>query len=191
MASPLEQLRSQYPNLSDDAIAELANVTLKVSGSKKTRKGFLGLIKEVAPETPIPEIENESAMAAELAKRDEQIALLRKEREDDKFSASLASQKNEARAKFGLSDDDFSKMEEMMKKGELPADYKFAPALYKQQTDIATPTSYGSSGYGPVDLQGALQDEGFKGLVDDPDTWAQKTAHSMIDGFRKRNATAF
>lgn len=192
MATNLEQLRAQHPNLSDDAIADLAALTLKMSGNKKTRSGFLGILKEVAPDTPIPELETREAIEQALAKRDDEIAKLRKERDDDKFSAALAAQKNEARTKFGLSDEDVAKMEEMMKKGELPADYRFAPQLYKAQTESATPTNYGSGGYGPLGIEQATKEKGFEGLMDDPDNWARSTAHQMIDDMtRKGRAPAF
>ncbi len=192
MATSLEQLRTQHPNLSDDAIADLAAVSLRLGGNQKTRKGFLGLIKDVAPETPIPELDGAAAMEAALAKRDDEIAALRQSMKDKEFSEGLAAQKNEARAKFGLSDEDVAKMEEMMKKGELPADYRFAPALYKQQTESATPTNYGTGGYGPLDLGRAAQAEGFEGLMEDPDNWSLRNAHSMIDDIqRKGRAPAF
>lgn len=188
----LAQLREQFPNLSDDAIAELAHLSLRMSGNQKTRKGFLGLVKEVAPETPIPELDSMSAFQAELAKRDTLIEGMQKEREQEKFAASLASQKNDAKAKFQMSDEDMNKMEEMMKKGDLPADYRFAPALFKQQTESATPTNYGTGGYGPLDIQGATQEKGMEGLMDDPDKWSLKEAHSMIEDIqRKGRANAF
>lgn len=192
MATTLEQLRTQYPHLSDDAIADLAGLTLRMSGSQKTRKGFLGLIKEVAPETPIPELDTEAKITAAVSAANEKVEKLEKALAEKEFAASLASQKNEARSKFGLSDEDVAKMEEMMKKGELPADYRFAPALYKQQTEVATPTNYGSSGYGPLGLNDAIRAEkAFEGLMDDPDNWSLKTAHSMIDDFKKGRAPAF
>lgn len=192
MPTTLEKLRTSYPNLSDDSIADLAAISLKLNGAKKTRNGFLKMVKEVEPDRPIPEIDEVDGVMAELAKRDEAIAALRKERDDDKFAASLASQKNEARSKFGLSDDDVAKMEEMMKKGELPADYRFAPQLFKMQTEPAEPTNYGTGGYGPLDLNGASQDEAFKGLMENPDNWASQMAHRMIEeGKRKGNAGTF
>jgi hypothetical protein len=192
MATTLEQLRSTYPHLSDDAIADLAGLALKLGNNQKTRKGLLGLVKEADPNTPIPEIDESNAFNSELAKRDELIAKIQKERDEEKFAAALASQKNDARSKFGLSEDDMSRMEEMMKKGELPADYRFAPQLYKQQTESATPTNYGTGGYGPLDIKHAAQGKEFEGLMDDPDNWSLRTAHSLIDDIQKKGrASAF
>ena len=177
-------------NLSDETRDELAALALKLSGNTKTRKGFLGLVKEAAPDTPIPEIDEVNAVNAEIAKRDEKISALEKRLDDDPFARTLAAQKNEAKAKYGLSDEDVSKMEEMMKKGELPADYRFAPSLFKQQTEVASPTNYGSSGHGPLDLEHNAK--GLEGLMDDTDNWASRTAHQMIDEMhRKGKAPAF
>ena len=192
MATTLEQLRSSYPNLSDDAIADLAGLALKLGNNQKTRKGLLGLVKEVDPHTPIPEIDEVNAVNAVIEKeRDARLALEKRLEERD-FAAALASQKNDARSKFGLSEDDMSRMEEMMKKGELPADYRFAPQLYKQQTESATPTNYGTGGYGPLDIKHAAQGKEFEGLMDDPDNWSLRTAHSLIDDIQKKGrASAF
>lgn len=190
MPTTLEQLRLAHPDLSDDAIADLASISLQMSRNKKTRRGFLGLIKEVSPETPIPEIDEVQAVQADLAKRDERIEKLEKSIQDRDFSASLAAQKQEARAKYSLTDEDFKKMEEMMTKGDLPADYRFAPALYKQQTEPATPTNYGTGGYGPLDLNRAAAEKGFEGLMDDPDNWSLRTAHAMVDDIQRKGRTS-
>lgn len=192
MSTTLEQLRTQYPHLSDDAIADLAAVTMKLGNNQKTRKGFLGLMKEADPSLPIPEIDEVKAVHAEFAKRDEEIAALKRERQEEKFSATLAKQKDEAKREYGLSDEDMKKMEEMMTKGELPVDYRFAPKLYKMQIEATTPTNYGTGGYGPLDINGAMKENGMEGLMDDPDNWSLKTAHGMIEEMqRKGRANAF
>ena len=191
MAINLEQFRAKYPNLSDDAIAELADVTLKVSGNQKTRKKFLETMKEISPDTPIPELDTDAKIEAALKHEREAREKLEKQLAERDFKASLESQKKDAKEKFGLSDEDFKKMEEMMTKGELPADYRFAPALYKQQTEIATPTNYGDSGYGPFGLKDSLQQDAFKGLFENEAEWANKTAHAMIDDFKKGRSPAF
>lgn len=186
MATSLDQLRAQHPNLSDDAIADLAAVTLNLSGNNKTRKPFLGLLKSQNPNQPIPELDTELSFAAELAKeRGAREALERKLEERD-FSASLAAQKNEARARYNLSDDEFKTMEGMMTKGELPADYRFAPVIFRQQTEVSTPTNYGTSGHGPWDMGNRIKESGMEGLMDDPDNFALRTAHAMIDEAQKK-----
>ena len=79
-----------------------------------------------------------------------------------------------------------------MKKGELPADYRFAPALYRQQVEESTPTNYGTGGWGPLNLRGAAEDKNFSGFFEDPDNHALKVAHDMIDDMqRSRNRNTF
>ena len=97
---------TKLEQLSDDTRDELAALALKLSGNQKTRKGFLGLVKEAQPDTPIPEIDEVKALEAALAKRDEKIGALEKKFDDQTFAQSLAAKKNEARTKFDLSEDD-------------------------------------------------------------------------------------
>lgn len=175
---------TKLDNLSDDTRDELAALALKLSGNQKTRKGFLGLIKQAAPETPIPEIDEVAAVNAEIEKRDKRIQELEQKFDQRFLQEDLSKTKNSVREKFGLSDDDFSKMEKMMTEKQLPADYNWAAPLYKQQTDAATPTNWGSdSGVGPLDIE---KNAGtVDGLMDDTDNWARRTAHQMIDDMHK------
>lgn len=190
MPTSLEQLRAQHPHLSDDAIADLASLSLKMSGNTKTRKPFLSMLKDVAPGTPVPEIDTEAAVNAALAEERKAREALEKKIEEKDFAAALASQRGEARDKYGLSDADMTAMEEMMKKGELPADYRFAPPLYKQQTESARPTNYGTGGYGPLDLNHHIKsDKALEGLMDEPDAWSLRTAHAMIDDIQRKGRT--
>jgi hypothetical protein len=177
-------------NLTDETRDELASLALKISGNKKTRKGFLGLVKEVAPDTPIPEIDEVNAVEAKLASEREAREKFEKEQRDRWFSEDLAKKKAEAKAKHGLDDAGMAKMEEMMKKGELPADYGWAAPLFKQQTEVSAPTNYGSGGHGPLDLE--RHAAGLEGLMEDTDNWASRTAHALIDDIqRKGKASAF
>ena len=89
-------------NLTDETRDELASLALKLSGNQKTRKGFLGLIKEASPSTPIPEIDEVEAVNAEIAKRDVKIEALEKKVQDDIFSRNLAATKADVRERYGL-----------------------------------------------------------------------------------------
>lgn len=182
---PLEDFRKRYPNLTDDQIADLADVAMKVGNHKKTRKGFLGLLKEVDPERPIPEIDEVNAVHEELAKRDKEIADLKSAFQNKTYEEGLFRAKTEAKSKFGLSDDDMAAMEKMITEKKLPADYTWAAQLYKQQTEVATPTNYGTSGWGPLDIERNAQADEFKGLLEDESSWSNRTAHEMIDQMQK------
>ena len=93
--------------------------------------------------------------------------------------------------KSGLSAEDVTKMEEMMKKGELPADYKWAGQIFKAQNSPAAPTSYGSNGYvGPLSLE--RNAKALDGLLENEHDWSVRTAHGMIDEMQKgKRASAF
>lgn len=181
----VDEIRKKYPNLSDDQIASLADVAMQVANNKKTRKGFLGLYKEVSPDTPIPEIDEVAAVNAEIEKRDKRIQDLEQRFDNRIHEESLARAKNDAKSKFGLSEDDMTAMEKMMTEKKLPADYTWAAKLYKQQTDSATPTNYGTSGWGPLDIERNAASDEFKGLMEDEAGWSVRTAHQMIDDMQK------
>ena len=162
---------------------QLAQLALSMSGNAKTRKQFLKLTKEVAPGTPIPEIDAESELEKRLAEEREAREKLEQRLNETELKAKLGSAKRAAMETYGLDDEHMKSMEEMIGKGELPADYKWASQLYKQQLDQAAPTTYGSSVWGPAELPGN------EGLMENPDKWAKTTAHQMIDDMHKKGHT--
>lgn len=162
----------------------LAKLSLDLAGNPKTRKGFLALAKEVRPNTPIPEIDAERAVDERFAKEKEAREKFESEQRDRWLKEDLAKQKNTLKETHGLSDEDFTKMEEMMKKGELPADYRWAGQLFKAQTEAAAPTNYGSRGYeGPLAIQTHAKQ--MDGLLENEHEWSISTAHKMIDDMSK------
>jgi len=175
-----------FENLSDETRDQLAGLALKLSGNQKTRKGFLGLVKEVAPETPVPELDTEAAVQAAIGAERAERQKFEQEMRDQRFKDDLERQKRSVMEKYQLSDEDLGKMEKMMTEKTLPADYNWAAQLFKQQSETAEPTNYGSSGHGPVDLKNYMG--AMDGLIEDPDNWALKSAHSMIDNMRRKGA---
>jgi len=174
---------TQLDNLSEQTRDELAALALKLSGNQKTRKGFLGLVKEAAPETPIPELDATRQLEEEIGKRDKKIEELSNSFAEFKLGQGMAEQKKSVMSKYSLSEDDLKKMEEKMGKKELPVDYEFAARLYKQETEVSVPTSYGTSGFGPLDIQ--KNAKAFEGLMEDEANWSISTAHSIIDDMQK------
>jgi hypothetical protein len=166
-------------NLDQRTKDELAGLALALSGNEKTRKRFLGIVKEAAPDTPIPELEAAAAVDAVRKEYDEKLGKVANEFRDYRLQNELGARKKAVIEKYGLDDAAMQKMEEMMGKKELPADYDWAARLYQQQIEPVTP-NYGTSGYGPVDLP---TDET---LMADPDRWSQSSAHQIIDDLRKR-----
>ena len=173
-------------DLPENTKNELAQIALNLSGNKATRKPFLSLLKKVAPDTPIPEIDEVNAIEEKLAEekkaREEWQAKIDQERREEKFG----KQRDEARTKYGLNDEQFKQMEEMMTKGELPADYNWAPQLFMQQIEpVGATYTGGNSGYGPFEIPAA------EGLMENEQSWSVKTAHQIIDDMRNQRTKPF
>ena len=162
---------------------ELAQLALQMAGGEKTRKRFLELTKEVHPGTPIPEIDQERAIESRLAEARKADHERIQKLEDNELRRTLADRRGAAMQAHQLSEDDMKKVEEMIGKKELPADYTWAAQLYKQQVDQAAPTTYGSGGFGHAELP-TNED-----LLVNPDKWATSTAHEMIDQMRNKGHT--
>ena len=174
-----------FDNLSEETRDQLAGLALKLSGSQKTRKSFLGLVKEVSPDTPVPEIDTDNAVQAALKTEREERVKFEAEQRDRWFKEELGKTKAGVVQKYGLSDDDMAKMEKMMTDKALPADYNWAAQLYKQQSEPAGATNYGAD-HGNVDVKGYIGT--MEGLMEDPDNWSRNQAHSMIDDIRRKGA---
>jgi hypothetical protein len=169
------------PNLTDETRDELAQMALQLGNNPKTRKKLLGLVKEMAPDTPIPEIDEVNAVNAEIAKRDEAIAKLQGEFNDYRLGNDMAARKKNVSERYGLSAEEMQKIEERMGKKELPTDYEWAARLHKQESEVAAPTNYGSSGFGPFEMPAV------EGLMENEQNWSLKTAHSLIDDIQRKN----
>lgn len=175
-------------NLSDETRDELASLAMKLSGNPKTRKGFLGLVKEASPDTPIPEIDVDNRIQAEFAKRDAELLKREQKLDSDRLAADLGRKKQGVMEKYGLDETHMKTIEDRMVKKDLPSDYEFAGRLFKNELDQAPPTTYGTSGYGPLNLKSNA--EGFKGLMDNEQAWSLETAHGIIDELQKKGAKA-
>lgn len=169
----------------------LAKLALDLAGNPKTRTNFLKLAKEVRPNTPIPEVDTAQMIDERFKSFEDNLAKRDAAERDQRLKDDLARQKADAKTAHGLDDAAFGKMEEMMKKGELPADYKWAAPLFKAQNEPAAPTNYGSSGFqGPLSLEANVKK--LDGLMENEVEWSQRTAHSMIDDMLKgKRASAF
>lgn len=169
-------------HLSQETKDELAALALQLASSSKTRKQFLKQVKEVAPATPIPELDQEAAFEARLTEATAPLQKKFQDMEQERLQERMASQRREHQTRAGLSDDDMAKVDKMITEGALPADYKFAAPLYKAQAEPAEPTNYGSGGWGPAELP---KDDG---LMEDEGRWSLKTAHTLVDELRKKAA---
>ena len=174
-------MATKIESLSDDTRDELAQLALSLSGNPKTRKGLLGLVKEAAPGTPIPELDEPARMEGMLAEERKARETFEQGQRDRWLQQDLSAKKRGVMETHGLSDTDMKAIEERMGKGELPVDYSFAARLYKQEIEPVGATNYGSGGYGPFEMPAA------DGLLENESNWSLKTAHQLIDEIQKKN----
>ena len=174
-------MATKIESLSDDTRDELAQLALALSGNPKTRKGLLGLVKEAAPGTPIPELDEPARMEALLAKDREERLKFEQSQNDKWLQRDLGERKQGVMSKYGLNDEQMKTMEERMGKKELPHDYEWAARLYTQEIEPVGATNYGSGGYGPFEMPAA------DGLLENESNWSLKTAHQLIDEIQKKN----
>lgn len=168
-------MSTKLDNLSDEARDELASLSLRLSRGK-TRKNFLGMVKEVAPETPIPEIDTENSFRAELEKRDRQIEELNTNFNNYKTTVELTGIKKNVKDKYQLSDDDMGKVEKLMTDRHV-LNYEDAAKLYDMERAPAEVTY--SGGFGKPELPM------FDGIMEDEQNWSVRTAHNIIDEMQK------
>ena len=170
--------------LDENVKEELAELMLKMSSNPKTRKQLLKLTKEVNPNTPIPEIDVESEIDARVKAVKDESDKKFQELADERMKEKLESQRSKAMQKYGLDDAQMKKMEEMMTKGELPADYNWAPQLFSQQIEPVGSTSY-TLEYGPISMPSG------EGLMENEHNWSVKEAHTIVDELRRKSSKPF
>lgn len=174
-------------NVSEETRDELAALALKMSGNKGVRKEFLNILEKVSPETPIPELEFERRLQSEMKPVIEELTKTKNSFEEFKLGTAMVEMKKGVMEKHGLNAEQMTKMEERMGKKELPMDYEFAARLYKQEAEPATPTNYGTSGYGPFGLEKNAKE--FEGLMENENDWGVTQAHQIIDEMQKKGRT--
>lgn len=175
-------MAADLSHLSQETIAELASLSLQLAGNDKTRKTFLKQVKEVAPGTPIPELRQDEEFERRLQERTAPFEKKFQDLEQERLQERLAGQKRAAQTKFGLSDEDMTKVDTMITEKKLPADYNWAGQLYKAQAEPAAPTNFGAGAWGPAVLPS------HEGLMNDEARWSLTEAHTAVDELRKRAA---
>lgn len=186
---PLDDFRKRYPNLTDDQIADMADIALMAQGNPKTRKKFLQTVKEANPNMPIPEIDEPARVEGIIAEERKQRENFEAEQRNRWLSQDLERERSDVASQFSLSADDMKAMEKMMTEKTLPADYKWAAPLYKQQVEQSTPTT--NSGMSYLNLQSQLaSNESLKGLMEDENSWARQQADAMINDFQRSRGRA-
>lgn len=165
-------------HLATETKDELAGLALALSGNPKTRKNFLGLIKEANPNLPIPEIDEPARIAGELKERDDRFEKYVEEQNKKERERSLASERKSVIEEHNLSDEDIKKVEKIMTERRV-FNYADAAKLYNLEREPATPVVYGMS-------EGVGELPADEGLMENPEKWSLRTAHAMIDDIKRQ-----
>lgn len=119
--------------LTPEAQAQLAELTQALAHNPKTRKKFVGLVKEIDPSRRFPDVELDD-MREEL-KRDREAEKL--EREAEKTRIRLETQKDSLKSRYD--DKAIEEIEKVMEKYGI-SDYDAGAKLYAADLKPAAPT---------------------------------------------------
>lgn len=154
----------------------VAKLTAHIAANPKTRKRYFELVKEVAPGTPIPEIdapkEFETAVVEPLRK--ENLAL--KQRLDRmELNSQVAAVWDGVKREHKLTDEELPAVRKIME-DKLIASPATAAEFYKQGQRLGTPRL----GRDSLQVPWRSGQEQFKGLFENRDQWARNAAHAAV-----------
>jgi len=115
-------------------IEQLAELALKVSANKDTRKGFLDAVKKVEPNMRFPSQEVDD-LRSEMTEREENSKL---EREREKTEQRLTAQRQKLIDSRGFTEESIKEVEEVMTKYGI-TDYEAGADLYAARKPAAPP----------------------------------------------------
>lgn len=121
------------PALSSEAQAQLSELALALAHNPKTRKKFVGLVKEIDPSRRFPDVETDQIredMEKEFEKRDQA-------REAARVKERMESQRESLKSRY--EDKDIEEIEKLMEKKGI-SDYEDGATLYSAVNKPAKPT---------------------------------------------------
>jgi hypothetical protein len=144
-------------------------------GNPKTRASYLKLVKEVAPNTPIPEIDVPAAAMATIKPQLDKVDKL-----TERFEASERRGEIEREwAKHNVTATERTEIERLMT-DRLIGDVATAVEYYRTKRVQAAAPRPGPSTIG---LPGGKEGR-FKGLFENPDRWARERAYEVVNEIR-------
>lgn len=114
-------------------LKELSDLSVRAANDPKTRKKFVGIVKELDPSKRFPDVENDD-LREEFER---QRAADKQEREQEKALAKIEAQKESLRSRYD--DAAIGEIEKLMEKHGI-GDYDVAARLYAAETTAAKPT---------------------------------------------------
>jgi hypothetical protein len=146
-------------NYSQEAIAELAALSKRLSEDPTTRKEFLRLTKKVHPDLPVPEIEMEEAVNQRASQAEQRVAQLEAKLKQREVKDELTRRRSVLKEKgYVDSDDDILEIEKLMtEKGianhETAADYW----RHMKQSAVPTPSGFPTPVMSKFDIKGYMK----------------------------------
>lgn len=146
-------------NYSQEAIAELAALSKRLSEDPTTRKEFLRLTKKVHPDLPVPEIEMEEAVNQRASQAEQRVAQLEAKLKQREVKDELTRRRSVLKEKgYADSDDDILEIEKLMtEKGianhETAADYW----RHMKQSAVPTPSGFPTPVMSKFDIKGYMK----------------------------------
>lgn len=122
--------------LTEDAyktLKDLSELTLKIANDPKTRKKFVGIVKEIDPSRRFPDVEQDDLRAEFKAS----LEADKQEREAEKVKARLEGQKSALRSRYD--EKAIDEIEKLMEKKGI-SDYEDGAILYGATLQAAKPT---------------------------------------------------
>lgn len=164
-------------DLTPDQRDELAATARMVAENPKTRSIFQRLIKQVAPGTPIPELDIQDNVKAAMKPLQDQIAALSQEKLERDVETRVNNKRQTLRDQ-GYSKEDIEAVEEIMVKEGIPKHETAAEYLRMQrQTATPTPASYNHVRQPVVDKDAVKAAGNIK-------NWANQEAHQAVDDIK-------
>lgn len=120
-------------SLSPEAQAQLAKLATDLAHNPKTRKKFVGLVREIDPTKRFPDVELDDIREELRSEREQE----KQEREAEKIKIRLEAQKDALKSRYD--DKAIEEIEKVMEKLGL-SDYEAGATLYASNLKPATPT---------------------------------------------------
>jgi hypothetical protein len=170
-----------------EQIEAMAGEYHKLVSNPATRREVLAATKKLNPQRPIPELDVQAQLEAELRKRDERDAKREEERQAEQIEARVRESRRELKEQ-GYETKDIEAIEKLMTEKGIPS-YATAAEFYSAQRKLAEPT--------PGDVVNERPGSGHRtySLPTDPLTamkggkkalsaWGRDAAASAIDDLR-------
>lgn len=118
---------------------ELAALATELANNPSTRKQFLGLVKTARPDTVLPELDSQDAIAAIRSEYDGKLQALEEKFRSGEVTGALEKRRDAVRQKYRMADDELTRIEDDMRAGKFN-DHETAAEFHALQKRMSVPT---------------------------------------------------